>query len=82
MVRNPSIRKRKKSGMDKVKGHSGNPWNERADQLAVAAIPKEGESHKNNSKKSIISLSEDEKVNLIELLEKNESFIPQSLRVY
>ena len=32
--------------MDKVKGHSGNPWNERADQLAVAAIPKEGESHK------------------------------------
>ncbi|NLM48202.1 MAG: ribonuclease HI [Epulopiscium sp.] len=74
------LEKERKVEWIKVKGHSGNPWNERADQLAVAAIPKEGESHKNNSKKSIISLSEDEKVNLIELLEKNESFIPQSLR--
>lgn len=34
-----SLQKSRNVQWVKVKGHSGNPWNEKADQLAVASIP-------------------------------------------
>ncbi|NLJ89110.1 MAG: ribonuclease HI [Epulopiscium sp.] len=75
------LEKERKVEWIKVKGHSGNPWNEKADKLAVASIPMVDKKNDNDevSRKTKIYLSEDEKKDLINFLEENKSFISKSL---
>ncbi|MBZ4667896.1 MAG: ribonuclease [Epulopiscium sp.] len=56
----------------KVKGHSGNQWNEMADTLAVAAIPKDKNNDDQSRKEICLYLTQDEKINLLSFLDCNQ----------
>ncbi|NLK21720.1 MAG: ribonuclease HI [Epulopiscium sp.] len=62
----------------KVKGHSGNKWNEKVDKLAVEAIP--NNKNENVEKTTTLHLSSREKNDLIKLLESNEETIRPSIK--
>lgn len=64
----------------KVKGHSGNQWNEMADTLAVAAIPNHKKAYEKTTKKINLSLTEEEKDNLIKFLDHNQAKLNDALK--
>lgn len=67
----------------KVKGHSGNQWNEKADKLAVSSIPKDENNKEIKDdihKEIIITLTDDEKNELIDFLDNNKDIISQPIK--
>lgn len=63
----------------KVKGHSGNKWNEMADKLAVAAISRDKKDIDDSKKEINIYLTEEEKNTLIHFLEDNSEKLNKAL---
>lgn len=64
----------------KVKGHSGNHWNEMADQLAVAAIPNHKKTYEKPKKTISLYLTEEEKNNLIDFSDHNKLDLNDALQ--